>query len=162
LSDSPQINRDSRILRIIATAAGILAIASGIYLYIQGQRIWEKAKMASTVPTKAPSISERLARQDTVIATAITDQVTHQAMAPMRSNADAAPVASAQPAMWIRARKEGISLRAGPGLEHPVVGNAQPTTTYKVVEWKANWFRIEGNQNLWIRNDLVTPVQNPN
>lgn len=207
LQDPPSISRENRIMRVAASFAGVVAIASGIYLYMEGQKIWEKAKLANARTAPAAELIQH-PRLKTVASTlgisrtpgfsvaqntgstnanaaGLSDQISHQAMAPIRQDINElnkpasmakinsvavspAPAAGLSPVMWIRPRAENISLRSGPGLEHPIVSTAQTKDAYRVLEWKDRWFRVQANhaanaasENLWIRNDLVTPVPNP-
>lgn len=92
----------NRILQGAITAAATMTIGSGIYLYIQGQALWEKARTTAQSEQRESTIRPAAVRASEVVAAPnITDQVHHGAMAPMRAEAPEAPAVTPPPAAAI-------------------------------------------------------------
>ncbi|MGK5087291.1 SH3 domain-containing protein [Bdellovibrionota bacterium FG-2] len=160
--------------------AGIMAIGSGVYIYWKGEALYERAKIAAKTETlrnesAKPAPVSFTENNDVVRAPSmpLTDQVHQNAMAPTRVNTPepvppptVAAVAPESARMKIRARL-AAKLHTGPGLEFPVVGVANPETTYPVIDWSNRWFKIslpgetgeKSKNQAWIRNDLIQLVQ---
>jgi hypothetical protein len=182
LPDTPV--RESRVAVIVPAAiaiAGVLAVSSGIYLYAQGRALWQKTRIGA-----APAAQLRVAAADVPrpepqnLAVApgpapIVDRVNQRAMAPTRGNppSRAAPGAATldlpNTALVVRTRIKNATLRAGPGLEYPIVGQADAELRYFVADWRDRWFKISlpsaapsGERVAWIRNDLVQLLTNGN
>jgi hypothetical protein len=106
----PELSRTkskTRLLPIAIGIAGVIAVGSGVYLYIQGQQLWQKAratlatqsknKMASTVNdttpvAQAPSLlalaeikTSQVSPPQRTKSTTITDELHQNAMAPART-----------------------------------------------------------------------------
>jgi hypothetical protein len=166
LPEVPVKNRSvgMRLLPYAIGITGLTTIASGIYLYIQGQALWEKAH--------APSVKEETAQNPTQVSTAaptqspevisatslvsrtaeIRDEVHQNAMAPAR------PAAPEAAKLVIQAKISGVKLRSGPGLQYPVIANAETNLSYPVADWNDHWFKIVMPQDqsfAWVRNDNV-------
>ncbi|OFZ56067.1 MAG: hypothetical protein A2428_13955 [Bdellovibrionales bacterium RIFOXYC1_FULL_54_43] len=184
LPELPQRARHSKFLPVAIGVTGTLAVASGMYLFSQGQALWKKARATAIADSRAshsvrPASTTNAApandvvRAPTLISQAvdrspavISDQVHQNAMAPVRSPA----IAVTGPEIIVTIKVPNSKLHTGPGLKYPVMGIADPGMQYAVVEWKNEWFKIapkkamdskqaQGTQNLpWIRNDLVQLV----
>ncbi|OFZ82127.1 MAG: hypothetical protein A2583_07360 [Bdellovibrionales bacterium RIFOXYD1_FULL_53_11] len=176
LPDMPGASIQRRMLPFAIGVASVMAVGSGIYLYMQGQQLWSKTRHAATqnvnhmkpVSVQVPTI---LNQQQATRAgdNEITDQVKNAAMAPSR-NIQTEQAQSAQPiALAVKARSASTVFRTGPGLNFPVIGKADPEARYIVKEWKERWFQVElpaarvadGTQmpaTAWVRNDVVEPL----
>jgi hypothetical protein len=112
LPEEPARTLQQRLLPFAIGAAGMLAIGSGIYLYIQGQALWEKTRAAATKqPLNIASHTQPAAlaahQPDN---SEVVDQVHQNAMAPARTNdqiAVPAPVATHSEPVPIAADKPG-------------------------------------------------------
>ena len=191
----PEINEVSSSKRkisfvsFIMGAAGVTAVASGIYLYIQGQALWNKAKAESVARTveiaqgePAKEMSRRnLEREEFAIripAAAIQVQtpimeappkevLAATEIAPETKAPEIAPVVTSQSGVQkilrVRPRNESINLRSGPGLEYGVIGTATRNDTYVVSDWDDRWFKIvleASRQRIaWVRNDMVEIIR---
>ena len=144
--------------------AGFSAIGSGVYLYIQGQHLWQKAHTSASyqAPAKVEAPTQ-LANANHVV----SDQLHQNAMAPVRESepvkaVTATPAADLAP-LVVQAKVKNASLRAGPGLEYKILGYATPELKYIVSEWNDRWFKViisseQEKRTAWIRNDLVRLV----
>jgi hypothetical protein len=163
LPDEPQISILRRLMPVAIAASALFVVCSGIYLYIQAQRIWDQAR---ATPQVAEPVAAEQPQPEAVAApiapqppqpqaqtTTTTDQVHQNAMAPHRE----APPPSA---LVVRARAANVKLRQGPGLQYTVLGTADPAMHYLVQEWKADWFKVllPGDESAWVRNDLVSLI----
>ena len=167
LPEVPQRNRSigMRLLPYAIGMAGLTTIASGIYLYVQGQALWEKAhasaalkqeraqnpaKVSAANPTESPEV---ISATSLVSRTAeIRDELHQNAMAPAR------PAAPEAAKLVVQATISGVKLRSGPGLQYPVVANAETKLSYRVADWNDHWFKIVMPQDqsfAWVRNDNV-------
>ena len=154
-----------KILPVGLGLAGVMAITSGVYLYIQGQQIWEKAQ---TVPVK-PQVETRFAgnpttqQQEPANSNDFSDQVHQKAMAPTRPSVPASEISTSS--FFVKVRNIHATLRSGPGIDNSALGIANPATELQVTDWKDRWFKVAVLSNdvvsyAWIRNDLVDPVKN--
>jgi hypothetical protein len=161
LAEAPRQER--RVSPLISASIGIaaaLTVSSGIYLYLEGQELWEKAKTppriaaAQTSPTRAPAAAPAaaaplVAPAKPQAAADVTDHVHQNAMAPTRE---------VQTGLLIQPREDGVQLRSGPGTEYAVIGHGLRELKYAVADWNDRWFRIRipnSAQTAWVRNDLV-------
>jgi hypothetical protein len=185
LPEEPVRSLRYRLLPAAIALAGLMAVGSGIYLYIQGQELWRKARAgaapaelrepslshsAPIVPTSpvvvapppapAPLLAQNAPRAELV------DQVHTNAMAPVRNQAKHDDAAGGAAPLVIQARARNVALRAGPGTEFRLLGTANPEIRYIVSGWKDRWFKVLVNsedladetaptKTAWIRNDLV-------
>ncbi len=165
----PHKQPTQRYLPFAMGIAGILAIGSGVYLYIQGQMLWERA-MSSNKPPISKSLPASVAHaqkpalgitiaspaDDVIQAAEISDEVKTKAMAPAHNSV-------AQPQLRIQVKVNDAILRAGPGTEYPAVARAMRDSEFAVQSWQDRWFKIQipsekgstSPQTVWIRNDLV-------
>ena len=159
--------------RMLPAAIGItgtLAIASGIYLYIQGQSLWQKAhqevrhaqataeksapvRQVASIENNSPNTASApiLAAQTTGIGEIVTDQVRQSAMAPARpstanptltSNDADSDLPEVPAEFTVRIRNANGKLRSGPGMQFPVLRIADTNIEYTVTEWRDRWFKI--------------------
>jgi hypothetical protein len=164
------------------TLAALLAIGSGVYLYIQGQALWHKAResalnqdkglqqkaTAATSPTQqkdaelAPT-SLTVASNQKTNPNVITDQVQQSAMAPLKAALalDTSASAARPDGITVKLRTKQANLYSGPGTNYPIVGTAMSETQYFVSDWNDRWFKLiqrNGPSVInvgWIRNDLI-------
>jgi hypothetical protein len=165
--------------------SALLATGSGVYLYIQGQELWKKAWPTAQAQAKEASTSmAALIEADVVQAPAlhaeVVDQLQHDAAeafeAPGAPEAPPPVLAPAPVKIRVVPKYKSSPLRAGPGLNYPVLGLVNPEFQYFVEEWKNDWFKVTleapeaGSvqalltpknptkplpKTAWIRNDLV-------
>lgn len=155
-------------------AAGLIAIASGVYLFIG-------IRTLTRTPTKAHSESAQLDRESVrEIAHPTSDSTATHAAAPRPADGAATAAAAAAapepkndskaetaaqntPKMWIKVRSEGANVFGGPGLSYPIVGTISSGTRYEVLDWSDRWFKVRAGEKQetagWVRNDLVQFVQ---
>lgn len=182
----PEIPRASftfqKYLPLAIGLAGAVAVGSGIYLYLQGQALWEKAKAAAVF---VPPVSSQVSPSTGVIQappltaqTEVKDEVRHNAMAPERTSEEAgvvvvdgsfAPADSPQPSVLVvKPKVENAHLRAGPGAFYPLLGKVNLKSRYLVMDWNDRWFKIAIQtdptqkttaKTAWIRNDLVQIIR---
>jgi len=170
LPEVPKRSSSRHVLPLAIGLACVVASGSGVYLYVQGQQLWQKAgstgvQQEQQNPIRPASAQVRAQEQNEVV-----DEVHQNAMAPARTVEPKEPTAPAS-AMSVRTRTRS-SLRAGPGLNYPVLGVSDAQAQYIVKEWKEEWFNVvipEGApqvtsdtqiRSAWIRNDLVELINN--
>ncbi len=160
LPNSPTRSWKERMLPVAIAATGILAIASGFYLYLQGRQVWRAASQAAETASapQAPADETILARSPAEEAKPVViDRINQQAMAPVPGDPNGEGEEGGSLTIRIRAAK--AFLRGGPGTEYPIVGVGNPEILYTVRDFKDRWFKIlvpSGSQPVaWIRNDLV-------
>jgi len=162
-----------KLLPVAIGLAGVLSVSSGIYLYIQGQALWNKARTQASQDSIDTTPVKTVAHRETIIPapalaesapsapkSELVDQVRHNAMAPVREEAARE---QATPALLVKARIRGANIHTGPGMSFPVLATALAEKTYTVTSWSDTWFKISlGNDRTgWIRNDLVQLVTQP-
>lgn len=132
-------NVPPRVLPVAMGVAGALAIGSGIYLYVQGMNLWNKARQSAPIAaSESPIIPTAAVVQ--------TDKVQTSAMAPSRS-------------ITVQSRIAGAKVYSGPGAEFSTIGVMDLHKNYRVSEWNERWFKVELDGRMgWVRNDLVQPV----
>ncbi len=158
------------------SAATVLMVVSGAYLYIQGQALWTKTRELATKATflsipATPGTPENLSVIASIAPpTSMTDQVQISAMAPEKPIESMTPKTTpVKPLLMVQIRSEQANLHSGPGLQFPIVGIAIPSSRYQVAEWNNRWFKIliqkpkdlsgKSEQGTgWIRNDLVQVI----
>jgi hypothetical protein len=185
LPELPSGTFHGKTIPIGITVASILAIGSGIYLYIQGQALWKKAresalnntrdtsmKVSLSTPAKkevvpAPSLldEEPLPQERPVAAQKqaphlmITDQVQKSAMSPLKPE-------STETTMVVKLKAPKANFHSGPGTQYPAVGTVQPETSYQIADWNDRWFKLMKRSGItstdagWVRNDLVQVISN--
>lgn len=166
-----------RPLSLAISAAGIAAVASGIYLYVQGQALWERARGNLSVRTPiieapmqsastpgvatdapAPQISVTPVTEDVIVSPAAAPdyRIKHRSVtAAPATEPEHAPSQLRVPAQAAPAARELIvqilkpyaNLRSGPGLEYPVIAAGQTAVPYTVTDWNERWFKIELSPN---------------
>lgn len=143
-----------RILLPAATAtAAILSVGSGAFLFIEGQTLWKSIWHGPSPLASA----ERVGR--------ITDQVSHNAMAPVRdlpkaetppaapvpppvapqsTPAESPPQTAAQnsPTLMVKPKLKNVNLHSGPGTLYPVLGTVGPKNQFVVADWNDRWFKV--------------------
>lgn len=80
LPENPTHTIGQRLIPAAIAMTGAFAIASGIYLYLQGQALWEKAN--------SPTEKHAKAANEPIPASPMIDEVRSQAMAPERAPAN--------------------------------------------------------------------------
>ncbi|MCM2276857.1 MAG: hypothetical protein NDJ89_02125 [Oligoflexia bacterium] len=166
----------SSLLSAAITLAAVTTLASGGYLYLQGKELWERNLASSAGPAMAEAPRLVPARATEVIpapglASEITDQVHHKAMAPVRTAtepaspapANSAPGAAAGATLVVQAKAKGAELHSGPGSLYPTIGRAEAEQRLLVADWNDRWFKVvldprERTKTAWIRTDLVQVV----
>lgn len=171
-------SRRFRLLSWAISAAGVMTIGSGAYLYFQGQALWEKAQIQVANDVVSRSNEATPVMQLTAHSKPeASDQISHSAMAPVRPNAPAeseAPSSSASltkgsASLIVQPRAKNADLHSGPGSLYPIVGIANTAQHYLVTDWNDRWFRVILRENAakeaskppkmaWIRTDLVQVV----
>jgi hypothetical protein len=169
-----------------------MTVASGVYLYLQGQALWTKAQPRITTRNTAARGNEIVAAPSltsTILKNEMSDQVHHGAMAPLREapkGADAEGAAAAEAGLQpsaqdalrrmstlvVQPRARGADLHSGPGSLYPMMGMANPSMQYMVIDWSDRWFKVMQKEEAlkaaanpsmipktaWIRTDLVQVV----
>ncbi|HAR43928.1 MAG TPA: hypothetical protein DCS07_15050 [Bdellovibrionales bacterium] len=157
-----------RILPMAIGLTGFMAVASGVYLYIQGEAIWKKIQAPRGVARNTPAeiVKPIIEPGSPPIITAavtslplVTDQLRQSAMAPARpvdSNAkavqealdsadeleDESSSAAVENNLTVRVRAANTKLRSGPGVSYSIRGYANPTTEFTVLDWRDRWFKV--------------------
>jgi len=169
---TPIARAQQSVLPVAIGLAAALAIGSGVYLYIQGQAIWEKARVSAKAEAeheadhdtadaaKPVSIAKPMAAPEALPVVATPPVL---ASAPAENTLAAADVADvkdvlhnnamaparqdAAPAnptnVMVRIRANNVKLHTGPGLNFPVVGIANNDIRYLVTDWNDRWFKIK-------------------
>lgn len=146
-----------KLLSFAISIAALATVASGVYLYLQGQTLWKESRV-ETSSYKAnevippPTLTSQVTHQEVV------DQVRNQAMAPMRS-IETHHIS----ALMIKPIQENVELRAGPGSTYQKVGTAKLGQKYTVTNWNKQWFKISfsdkhGPRVGWIKTEQVEVV----
>lgn len=160
-----------RILQVSVGAFGALAIGSGIYLFDQGQELWEKARRNTVAQTSsedrlqtiqsAPNPERtaptRVKKSPTSESKIVSDQINSQSAAPKRVTPT-----QKKKKLLIRVSNDYANLRSGPSTKHAVVGIATPDERYVVTGWKGRWYKVlldsETKEIAWVRSDVVKKV----
>ena len=142
-------------------ATGLLALVSGIYLYVQGQALLAKAHNAFQGQTSSNAPAHVSMTSHETPSAVITDQVQQSAMAPVQPPTPVAPpLAKPEPTTphyLVKLRAKTANLHSGPGIKYPIIGKAVADTQYRIADWNDRWFNLNTDQGPkgWIRNDLV-------
>lgn len=91
LPEEPSTSWTQRLIPAAIAMTGAFAIASGIYLYVQGQALWEKARSQAADAGSETPPGEKHARavaSEVIPASPLIDEVRSQAMAPDRTATD--------------------------------------------------------------------------
>lgn len=172
LPEAPIPSSRGRLLPVAISSAALITVASGTYLYIQGQALWQKARTTAAKAPQNPIQARAIAKNEitpvpasnTAPAAVVVDRVTHQAMAPIHVNTEAKTESKSESApLVVQPINPEAVLRSGPGHEYAVIGTAPTTSKYLVSDWSDRWFKVVPvNQKdsaqakpAWIRNDLV-------
>lgn len=151
----PEVSLLGRVIPYATAIAGMVAIGSGVYLYIHGQALWSKA---------------RVALQENNPPNEVVDRIQSGAAAPSRdtgpeSSRDGVQRASGslRNGLQIRVKNGSASIHQGPGAEYPEVGSAHSEQVLQVVDWSNNWFKVTVPSGAakkvgWIRSDLVNKL----
>jgi hypothetical protein len=172
----------SRLLPAAIVIAGVTTVSSGLYFYLQGRELLNRASApaqsarpvqntiqpATVIQQPQPAAHAPGVNRDRAVeaaAASISDQLRERAMAPTREPqlTDAAPTITN---MLVQTAISNAKVRSGPGIEHELVGIADPETRYVITAWQDRWFKIQPKANAaaavappqiegWIRNDLV-------
>jgi hypothetical protein len=155
LPSEPEVSLLGRVIPYATAVAGMVAIGSGVYLYIHGQALWSKA---------------RVALQENNPPNEVVDRIQSGAAAPSRdlgteSSRDGAQrvPSSSRSGLQIRVKSGSASIHQGPGAEYPEVGSAHSEQVLQVVDWSNNWFKVTVPSGAakkvgWIRSDLVNKL----
>lgn len=159
-----------RILPTAISFAAITTVTSGIYLYLQGQALWEKTRTAPPQPAEqvsAPQAAPQI--RPVALRAESSDHVRQNAMAPVREESPAedaateagspeapAPAPAAAPAaseptetqrpsavLVVQPRGKNADLHTGPGSLYPLIGMADPKLPLNVTDWSDRWFKVE-------------------
>ncbi len=152
LPEVPEKDFRSHLIPAIVATAGIVAIASGVYLYVQGQALWQKARASAQKPVSMQRVASRK----------LVDEVRQNAMAPVRPPV---PVIEQKiTPLTIQVRVKNALLRSGPGQQYPILSIAKEDFHYVVLDWQDRWFKVglsNGQTQAWIRNDMVQLLSEP-
>jgi hypothetical protein len=160
-----------KVLPLAIAAAGISAVCSGVYFYVEGQALLSRARsqtaaatqaaqQAAAASAKAQAIQAAASQIPTQAApnapmTKINDQVRQRMMAPARSAPQAieseefeeevelTPVTPQITSMSIRVPIDKAKIRSGPGLDYPVIAFARNDQRYVITAWSDRWFKIK-------------------
>lgn len=177
-SPLPEISPRRLQQRLLPIAIGITAttaVGSGVYLYVQGQALWEKARhnasaeqaetstvrTASTrseaVPAQALSARNIQLAASTARMNEIADQLHQNAMAPARNlNTENAAAMNAGNNTQAQSQGSGMmmiepkiraNLHTGPGINYPVIGTAFAGDRMVVADWNDRWFKVMLEEN---------------
>ncbi len=146
-------------------ALGVLgAVAVGVYTWVTTPMPVDRDSMktAQSKPV-VPSAQTQAIQAPSLV----SDSIASGAMAPDRSPENVVSEQIRQTGLEVEALSPRVQLRAGPGLDHEVVGVFQPGKTFAVVDWSERWFRIAVENRAdgtaqsfaWVRNDLVKLVK---
>ena len=175
----------SRRIPIAITVAGLIALFSGSFLYIQGKAILEKTgdypKIQSQTEIHDQPSAPLSPKETTPIPSdrqLLTSQQSHpisppptyappklQPIARIKDLQD--PTAASAPPLSVRVTSRKVNAHAGPGLHFKVVGSLEPHSVYKIQDWNQNWFKIIAPGPFrpieigWVRNDLVHVINKP-
>lgn len=158
-----------RILPGAIAIAALTAGASGIYLYWEGQALWENARQETRRVRAERADAPKPETLTTQAAAALSsDQLRIDAMAPMRSPSSEGDATPATPPanLRVRAKEKQADLHSGPGSLFPILGYADPQHVLQVTDWSDRWFKVSlvdakipgvktGTESGWIRTDLV-------
>jgi hypothetical protein len=162
----------AKLLPIAIAAAGVTAVFSGIYFYVQGQALLTRARLQSSAPVAPPAAAQppqtstltesqqqlANARAQALQAAAsqirsapspfrINDQLNQRMMAPVREDREEEPELTAVTpqisSMVIRIPIDHAKIRSGPGLDYPVIAYAKPDQRYLITAWNDRWFKIK-------------------
>jgi|GEM_PF-6408765 len=172
-----------RTMGAIITICAVITVASGMYLYIESQNRDEKAaiinEQASAEEPKVESEEKTVPVEtsanimngpSTLAATTpssneeheVVDQVSNQAMAPVRPT-----VVSEKPELApliVRPNAEDVEFRSEPGPDYEKIGKADSKQNYVVLDWSNQWFKVRlpssnsAAQVGWVRADQVEVV----
>ncbi|MGE0614416.1 MAG: MJ0042-type zinc finger domain-containing protein [Bacteriovoracia bacterium] len=197
-TSSPRRKMPAALVPIGIGLAGAIAISSGVYLYQQGQALFQLAQkpIAAESPTEmqvarlqAPPSLDRIP-QSAMAPERVTeirslpkieriDPPEVRPAAPIaitkrveekREESDDTPAIEPRPTA-VQVKNSYANLRAGPSLEHPIVGVAEPGTIYLIKTWEGRWFNIVPEdpaqaalqkKSMWVRNDLVETLVSTN
>lgn len=161
-------NFQKKVLAAAISVAAVATVSSGIYLYIQGQTLWQKARTSrSRIEPTSYRASE--GKENTATSGEVSDHLHDRAMAPVRTSAIDSVVPQIS-AFRVAPKSNDAELRSGPGPIYPNIGTADSRQRYQVADWSNQWFKIvlpEGNGNspsgrnqktAWIRSDAVQVV----
>ncbi|MCM2321746.1 MAG: hypothetical protein NDJ90_00620 [Oligoflexia bacterium] len=172
----------AKTLSVAISLAAVATIASGIYLYLQGRALWDRATSvaANAIAPAESNIRPASSRLSEVVAapslaSEMSDQVRHNAMAPMREPAAGDPAAApsqkqgeaptqsandALPSLLVvQSKGKSVDMHSGPGSLYPTIGYAEPGQRLIVADWNDRWFKvIADSKTAWVRTDLVQVV----
>ncbi len=171
----PTQSKIQKLLPMGIAVSGMIAIVSGIYLYIHGQKILKKSREAAEkpalsaitpTPAQAPAGAAAAAAIESApevnvaaITTApVVDQIHQKAMAPEK-------ITLQEPKLMVKPKSNQVKIHSGPGLAYSVIGLANPNSSYIVADWNDRWFKVlilskkNANESVheygWLRNDHV-------
>lgn len=151
------------------TFASILAIGSGIYLFIQGQVLWQKMKETKYSKVQPALQNKTTSQFSTTGATAtaatpekqgivsppglldnesfghaesvalVTDRVQQRAMAPAKDNP---AEKGSKPAILVRLKAKAANFHSGPGMNFPITGSLLTDVRYQVLDWNDRWLKV--------------------
>lgn len=137
LPSVPEVTFVQRMIPYATGLAGLVAIASGGYLYLHGQSLWNRTKITL---------------QDQNPPNEVVDQVSSQASAPARTPAETS--------LSVRVKSGTSQVYQGPGVEYAPVATAHSEQTLQVIDWNENWFKVTVPSGAakkvgWIKSDQV-------
>lgn len=170
LPDLPAETKSRQKLSLGIIASGFIAVASGVFLYIQSQSLWQRMQPAAETPVKTSVIASS-AQITPEIKSEIVDHVQQSAMAPVKPEStelqetkvkkEVLPEKSFQ----VKIRANRANIHSGPGMDYSVIGTVNAAVQYTVIDWNNRWFKLlfsnkpaknDFNHDVgWIRNDLV-------
>ncbi len=179
MPDIPEVRIRRNVMPVAIAVAAFTALASGVYLYIQGQQLWQNARLTAISEQQKRAIIHASNRAKPAAGHELVDQVRSSAMAPERAQpiqaepiraqitqAENAPAAQTiEQRLTVQPKKNLVNLRSGPGVNFPVVATANVSDRLQVEHWKDQWFRVSVktgdshvSRSAWVRSDLVDTV----
>jgi predicted Zn finger-like uncharacterized protein len=172
----PTQSKVQKMLPVGVAVAGVIAIVSGIFLYIQGQKIFKKNRAPEKAAITAPAPEVDLATITSqsapapetapgAQAMAVSDRIHQKAMAPEKIITQDTKSQINEPKLMVKPKNNQVKIHSGPGLAYSVIGVANPNSNYIVADWNDRWFKVlivskkSANESVheygWLRNDNV-------
>ncbi len=167
---TPTQSKIQKMLPVGIAVVGVIAIVSGIFLYIQGQKIFRKnrAPEKAAISVTAPEVNVAAVAPQAIQAPnpePVTDQIHEKAMAPEKIITQDTKTQINEPKLLVKPKSHQVKIHSGPGLAYSVIGVANPNSNYVVADWNDRWFKVlivskkSANESVheygWLRNDHV-------
>jgi len=153
-----------RLLPVAIALTGLLAIGSGIYLYLQGQALYLRASapMVQNQQTQhGPAFSGRSVAKISDVSSIAVGQ-----SAPQRAPAvEPSSIGNLATVMNVRATIPGATLYSEPSTKSKTIKTANPSIPYDILEWKDAWVKLRlptataSSESAWIKSEWIRAVQ---